>query len=218
MKRILAFVLILLMTALALASCGVTKTTDATTEPAATSGTCIETASTTAEVTEPIATEPAETTAPETTADEEPEYFTFELVEGYGDPFYAVNGLTELGKTQQELTVPVTREGKDVAVIAGGAFANATSLKTITIPAGIESIGDGAFTGCTSLASIILPATGVTNENVITVCVPEDGIFASGFLAGANTSVKIYVPATEIDFYRGNYFWDNYGSILEELN
>ena len=213
MKRILAFVLILLMTALALASCGVTKTTDATTEPAATSGTCIETASTTAEVTEPIATEPAETTA-----DEEPEYFTFELVEGYGDPFYAVNGLTELGKTQQELTVPVTREGKDVAVIAGGAFANATNLKTVTIPAGIESIGDGAFSGCTSLLSIILPATGVTNENVITVCVPEDGIFASGFLAGANTSVKIYVPATEIDFYRGNYFWDNYGSILEELN
>ena len=217
MKRILALVLILLLSVLALASCGVTKTTDATTakatEPAATSGTCIETASTTAK-----ATEPAETTAPETTADEEPEYFTFELVEGYGDPFYAVNGLTELGKTREELTVPVTRDGKDVAVIAGGAFANATSLKTITIPAGIESIGDGAFTGCTSLASIILPATGVSGENVVTISVPEDGIFASGFLSGANTAVKIYVPATEIDYYRGDYFWGDYGSILEVLN
>ena len=43
--------------------------------------------------------------------------------------------------------------------IANRAFEDCTSLKSIVLPGGLDSIGDGAFKGCTSLISITLPSS-----------------------------------------------------------
>ena len=43
--------------------------------------------------------------------------------------------------------------------IANRAFEDCTSLKSIVLPEGLDSIGDGAFKGCTSLISITLPSS-----------------------------------------------------------
>ena len=47
---------------------------------------------------------------------------------------------------------------KDVTAIGEGAFAYA-SLKSVTIPKGVKTIGNGAFYACTKLATATVPAT-----------------------------------------------------------
>lgn len=50
----------------------------------------------------------------------------------------------------------------EITAINPKAFADAKSLKGITIPAGIETIGDFAFEGCDSLTSIVFPGNVVS--------------------------------------------------------
>ena len=47
--------------------------------------------------------------------------------------------------------------------VGDGAFANCTSLPSITLPLGLREIEKGAFSGCTSLASVSFPAAGLTD-------------------------------------------------------
>ena len=61
-------------------------------------------------------------------------YFTYDLVEdGAYAGAYVITGLSELGKTQTELTVPVGADGLKVVSIAAGAFADG-SVKRLNIP------------------------------------------------------------------------------------
>lgn len=54
-----------------------------------------------------------------------------------------------------EVTIPATYKGLPVAMVAGNAFLNCTSLKTINLPESIEMISlIDPFTGCTNLEAI----------------------------------------------------------------
>lgn len=53
-----------------------------------------------------------------------------------------------------------TADGKSVTAIAENAFANNTSIKTVHLPASLNTIGEGAFAGCTALTTIT-----VENDN-----------------------------------------------------
>lgn len=53
--------------------------------------------------------------------------------------------------------IPEKIDGKTVAAIGGGAFAYQKSIKTVTIPSTVKSIGDNAFNGCTKLSKITIP-------------------------------------------------------------
>ncbi len=55
------------------------------------------------------------------------------------------------------LKIPATIEGKTVTSIGDKAFAECTSLTSITIPDGVASIGEAAFYGCANLTSITIP-------------------------------------------------------------
>lgn len=94
-------------------------------------------------------------------ADEERETFTSEDYE------YALldDGTVEITKhlgynktffNSNTLFVPDTLDGKKVTTIGNSAFAW-SSLRSITIPNSVTSIGDSAFDGCFSLTSITLP-------------------------------------------------------------
>ncbi|MGN1060442.1 MAG: leucine-rich repeat domain-containing protein, partial [Candidatus Coproplasma sp.] len=74
-----------------------------------------------------------------------------------GDTVYLV-GYTG---TETELTLPQNYNEKNYA-INKYAFADCTSLTSITIPDGVTGIGESAFEGCTSLTSVTI-GSGVTS-------------------------------------------------------
>ena len=78
--------------------------------------------------------------------------------------FYQDEGTSYLlGYTGAEsnLVLPDSCNGKPYSIYQY-AFYNSLTLQSITIPAGVTSIGNNAFSGCSSLASIAIPA-GVTS-------------------------------------------------------
>ena len=78
--------------------------------------------------------------------------------------YYIVNddGCAEIigcTTTSTELTVPTDFDGIPVNKIGDYAFANCTTLNSITIPANILNIGKYAFDGCTGLVNATIPTT-----------------------------------------------------------
>ena len=58
-------------------------------------------------------------------------------------------------KDIESVVIPSKYRGKPVSGIRG--FSNCVSLKSVTIPDSVTSIGSGAFSGCISLTSIVIP-------------------------------------------------------------
>ena len=56
-----------------------------------------------------------------------------------------------------EVTVPAEIDGKTVIGIKSGAFAENESVTSVTLPEGLEFIGEYAFGDCINLKSIDLP-------------------------------------------------------------
>ena len=61
---------------------------------------------------------------------------------------------SDKSKASGEITIPNTVNGKTVTGIAGAAFFSVSSLKSVTIPSSVTSIGSNAFESCTSLTSV----------------------------------------------------------------
>lgn len=55
------------------------------------------------------------------------------------------------------VVIPKTYKGLPVKIIEDSAFRYQTSLKSVTIPDSVTSIGDGAFYGCSKLMAITIP-------------------------------------------------------------
>lgn len=58
-----------------------------------------------------------------------------------------------------DLTLPDKINGKAVVEIAAKAFEGCSFLSSLTLPEGLEKIGEGAFLGCSSLSSLTLPTS-----------------------------------------------------------
>ena len=85
-------------------------------------------------------------------------YFTFtELEDGTYSIFWAGN--TDL---PAEVVIPWEYNGKPVTQVEEEAFDSCDSLKSVTIPSSVTSIGYGAFGLCTSLTSVTI-SSGVTS-------------------------------------------------------
>lgn len=73
-----------------------------------------------------------------------------------------ITGLTEYGKTLEEIVIPEKIDGVDIVAIGDKAFYEYDSLMSITIPNSVTNIGDSAFYNCTSLTSITIPNSVVS--------------------------------------------------------
>ncbi len=76
-------------------------------------------------------------------------------------PLYTLAGdhyvVTWYTKRPVSVVIPSTYNGLPVTQIGSGAFSDATTLQSISIPSSVTLIGEGAFANCISLGSITLP-------------------------------------------------------------
>ena len=85
----------------------------------------------------------------------------FEFYQAEDGYFVAVRD-PEYVKHMEEIEIPYLYKFKPIVGIEEKAFSGCSNLKRITIPSGVETIGDYAFEGCESLTSITVPE-GVTS-------------------------------------------------------
>jgi hypothetical protein len=82
-----------------------------------------------------------------------------------GDYTYTLSGgqatITRYTGAGGAVAIPSTLDGYSTVAIGNYAFANSTSLTSITIPNGVTTIGNYAFYNCTSLTSVTI-GSGVT--------------------------------------------------------
>ena len=71
-----------------------------------------------------------------------------------------ITGLTDIGKTRENIIVPSEHNGKAVTYLSSTAFNNATNLKSVIVPNSVTAIGEGCFSGCGALESITVPFVG----------------------------------------------------------
>lgn len=67
-----------------------------------------------------------------------------------------ITGLVETTDIPADIVVPSSIENYTVNAIGDEAFKDWPIIKSVTIPAGITTIGDNVFSGCTSLSKIIV--------------------------------------------------------------
>ena len=117
-------------------------------------------------------------------------YFLYDTV---GETLWIV-GLTEEGKQQERLTIPVSHDGKSVTTFVPAVFAGNTVIREITVQENITRIGDGSFAGCTALERLV-----IRNAS------PEKCVAGRSLLQ--NTDCLVYVPEESYSAYQTNYFW-----------
>ena len=88
---------------------------------------------------------------------------TFEILRtGEGESVTTTATLTKCSSSQDKISIPNSVPGNEnieVTIIGKSAFANKTTLVTLTISEGIKTIGANAFQKCTNLQTITLPAS-----------------------------------------------------------
>jgi len=126
-------------------------------------------------------------------------------------------------KPHTNVTIPASVEGRPVTAIGENAFANCTTLISVSIPDSVKSIGDSAFYKCTNLATVDIP-NGVTNigahvfngTKISSPTIIHNKVTYIGNQAFAGcpnlTSIIIPTSVTEIDFYAFSH--DNLTSVI----
>ncbi len=114
---------------------------------------------------------------------------------------YAIMGLSDKGRLQEALVLPVSYNDIPVTEFRAETFAGDEILLEVTIQENIRQIYDGSFAGCSSLQRIHLQQTD-----------PEKCSVSEGLLAG--TSGILYVPAEQVSNYMTNYFWSRFSDVL----
>lgn len=115
--------------------------------------------------TEEVGTEESGTTEPTEPEEEKPDVNRPDDSQGATEFIYEINSegsaitITKCISSDTDIVIPSSIDGYVVAEICANAFENVTSMRTVTFPDSLTTIGDYAFAGCTSLASVTLPDT-----------------------------------------------------------
>ena len=72
-----------------------------------------------------------------------------------------MEALQDSGNSGKYVSISL-ESSEDLTEISSDAFAGCTNITSITIPSGVETIGEGAFEGCTNLTEINLPDSVTT--------------------------------------------------------
>lgn len=109
---------------------------------------------------------------------------------------------------------------ESVKSIGKDAFSG-SALKSVVVPDSVTSIGEYAFYSCTELANVTI-GKSITNigNNIFNGCpINRISVFASippdgGLNSGiVNTSCKLYVPEESVEVYANTIWWEDFASI-----
>lgn len=142
--------------------------------------------------------------------DDENLFFILEQTERNGQPIWCVVGLNDSGLIQDTLKIPNNVDGIPVSVIRANAFAGSL-VKTVYLGENVSVLDGHAFSGASVLSSVYVPKRCLDSEGSIIIGVPNTAPFATD---GANSALKIYVPETELEVFRADYFWGEYNGFL----
>ena len=142
---------------------------------------------------------------PESTAPDEPLPYDpnerFVVIRDIGGSLY-VAGLTEEGKTQESLTLPLSFDGRVVLGIAEFAL-ESSALKTLIIPGNYRFFASFIF-DCPNLTRIEL---GLVTPSASSI--PMEGLFD-----GCGGGLKVLVPSESYASYLSDYNWRRYRDFL----
>ena len=128
--------------------------------------------------------------------DENAKYFTYR--QDKTNKYYVIIGLSEEGKKQKELTLPLGYLGYKVISVDRAAFSGGALEKlTVTADSNISSFATGAFEGASTLTDLWIYKTAGND-----VMPPADFI-------GVSPSFKVHVPLGS-DF-TNHYYWSERG-------
>ena len=114
-----------------------------------------------------------------------------------------IEALKDSGNSDKYVSISL-ESSEDLTEISGDVFAGCTNITSITVPSGVETIGEGAFEGCTNLTEINLPDSvttigesafeGCSNLSEITI---PNGVEEIGTRAFKNTNItSITIPGS----------------------
>ena len=115
-----------------------------------------------------------------------------------GDGYFVAVRDPEYVQYMESVEIPMLYKLKPVVGIANNGFAHCSNLKQITIPSGVEKIGDSAFEGCESLESITIP------DSVTSI-----GSYAFRYCYSL-TNIKYRGTEAEWESISKGYRWDMY--------
>lgn len=100
------------------------------------------------------------------------------------------------------------------------------SLKSVTIPEGVTTIGDASFYYCTSLQTITLPSTmsvidasfeGCSGLQSITCYAAKPPVAHNEVFKEVPKTIPVYVPAGSIDKYKAASKWEDFGDNIQAI-
>ncbi|MEG1582027.1 MAG: leucine-rich repeat domain-containing protein, partial [Clostridia bacterium] len=122
------------------------------------------------------------------------DYIASSLTTAEGYVFVPTTGtITGYTGSATSLTIPRSIVGASVKIIAPSAFDGYRSLRTITIPSSVTSIGWSAFSGCYNLTCVIMEQTNPALCSVGSSSFPSNNVFIIGV---ASSSVQAYKTNT----------------------
>ena len=104
-------------------------------------------------------------------------------------------------KTLRTITLP--KKLKSIGEIGGNVFASCHGLTEITIPSSVTSIGNSSFFDCGSLTSV--------------TCLSETPPSLGSGVFAISDNVVIYVPAASVDTYKTAQGWSEYADRIQAI-
>lgn len=138
---------------------------------------------------------------------QEQENLCFAL-EAADDGSWKITGLTDEGRTQEELTIPDFTDNAAVSTVAKGAF-DSSSCKKLILGKSITRLDGGALSG-SNITEIIIPH----GRSAADISVPNN-TSEELFVAGGQQRLAIYVDPELYEEYISDYFWGDYAAWLQ---
>ena len=127
-------------------------------------------------------------------------FFTVEEIDGV----LTLVGITEAGKAQSTLTLPLAKDGKAIQTVAENAFAGCDKLTEIIVEenSNLTLMNNGAFAGAPNLQKISL------------FTMPDDILVGGELMRDASADARIFVKRECYGDYAAHYFWSEYMPII----